>query len=300
MRARGAIDRGEYMKKIQWFPGHMTKAMREMEEQKKLADGVIVVLDARAPAASLNKNLKNIFGEKPILYVLNKADLADPKKTEGFLRLIESKGRMAVKACGTSQNFKRFLFAKIEQMVREKRERAEAKGINRSFHFMVAGIPNTGKSTVINLLSGVKKAETGDKAGVTRQVRWIRCSSFDLLDTPGTMPPSCEDQTLAKHLAYIGCINDAILDMDDIVLELLKELSVLYPERLAERYGIEDREMPPLSMLETVCRRRGFLMKGGKEFDYEKGIRAVIDDLRKGRLGQIGFENADDYADLEF
>lgn len=287
------------MKKIQWFPGHMTKAMRSMDEQKKLVDGVIVVLDARAPAATLNSNLKSLFGEKPVLYLLNKYDLADPEKAGGFIRLIESKGKRAVKCCGTSVNSRRFIISKLDEMVKEKRERAEAKGLNRSFHFMVAGIPNTGKSTVINLLSGVKKAETGDKAGVTRQVKWIRCSSFDLLDTPGTMPPNCEDQDLAKHLAYIGCINDAILDMDDIVLELLKELSVLYPESITERYGIEDFSSP-LGMLEAVCRRRGFLMRGGKEYDYEKGIRAVIDDLRKGRLGKITFEDAKDYTEIEF
>lgn len=287
------------MDKIQWFPGHMTKAMREMEEVRSLCDGIIVVLDARAPAATLNDNLKKIFGEKPVLYVLNKSDLADTGKTDGFERLIESKGRRAVKACGVSANSRRAIVSKIDAMVKEKRERAEAKGINRSFHFMVAGIPNTGKSTIINLLSGVKKAETGDKAGVTRQVRWIRCSSFDLLDTPGTMPPSFSDQTLAKHLAYIGSINDAILHMDDVALELLKELSALYPEYITARYGITDFSSP-LSMLEGICKRRGFIMKGGKEYDYEKGIRALIDDFRKGRLGKITLESAENYAGLPF
>lgn len=287
------------MDKIQWFPGHMTKAMREMEEMKSLCDGVIVVLDARAPAATLNDNLKKVFGEKPVLYVLNKSDLADGVKTDAFIKLIESKGRRAVKACGVSANSKRLIVSKLDAMVREKRECAEAKGINRSFHFMVAGIPNTGKSTIINLLSGVKKAATGDKAGVTRQVRWIRCSSFDLLDTPGTMPPSFSDQTLAKHLAYIGSINDAILHMDDVALELLKELSLIYPKYITERYGITDFDSP-LSMLEGICKRRGFIMRGGKEYDYEKGIRALIDDFRKGRLGKITLENAEDYGELPF
>ncbi len=288
------------MKKIQWFPGHMTKAMRNMEEERKLADGVVVVLDARAPAATLNKNLKKLFGEKPVLYVLNKCDLADPPKVNAFVRLIEGQGKPAVKVCGNNQASKRFIIDKLDALVKEKRDRAEAKGITRSFHFMVAGIPNTGKSTIINLLSGAKKAETGDKAGVTKQVRWIRCSSFDLLDTPGTMPPSCEDQLLARHLAYIGSINDAILAMDEIALELLRELSVLYPERLTERYGIEDTDAQPLAMLEAVCKRRGFLLKGGRDYDYEKGIRAVVDDLRKGRLGPVTFEDAKDYEDLAF
>lgn len=287
------------MDKIQWFPGHMAKAMRSIEELKTLSDGVIVVLDARAPVGTLNKNLKKALGEKPALYLLNKSDLADDERTDEFIRLIGDKGRRAIKVCGTSQSSRRAIIAELDKMVKEKRERAKAKGVNKYFRYMVVGIPNTGKSTIINLLSGVKKAETGDKAGVTRQTKWIRCSSFDLLDTPGTMPPSCEDQLLARHLAYIGSINDAILHMDDIALALLEELAEKYPARLTERYSITDFSSP-LSMLEAVCRRRGFILKGGGEFDYEKGIRALIDDFRKGRLGKITLERAADYADAEF
>lgn len=285
--------------KIQWFPGHMAKAMRSIEEMKDISDGAIVVLDARAPVATLNKNLKKTLGEKPALYLLNKSDLADSAKTDGFIKLIEGKGSIAIKACGTEQASRRAITQALDKMVKEKRERAKAKGVNKSFRFMVVGIPNTGKSTVINLLSGVKKAETGDKAGVTKQTKWIRCSSFDLLDTPGTMPPSCEDQVLARHLAYIGSINDAILHMDDIALALLGELASLYPDRLIERYAITDFSSP-LNMLGAVCRRRGFVLKGGGECDYEKGIRALIDDFRKGRLGRITLEYAPDYADTDF
>ena len=178
----------------------MTKAMRDMEEKRELCDGVICVLDARAPAATLNKNLKKVFGEKPILYLLNKADLAD-SGADGFLKLIEEKGRACVKCNASDVSSKRTLVQKLSAMTEEKRARAEAKGLNRTFRFMVAGIPNTGKSTVVNLLSGQKRAKTGDKAGVTRDVRWLRCGTFDLLDTPGTMPPSFDNQTLARHLA---------------------------------------------------------------------------------------------------
>ena len=177
------------------------------------------------------------------------------------------------------------------------RARAEAKGLNRTFRFMIAGIPNTGKSTIVNLLSGQKRAKTGDKAGVTRDVRWLRCGAFDLLDTPGTMPPSFENQYHARHLAYIGSINDDILDMDDIALELLGELATLYPEYLTERYGITDFS-EKLGMYEALCKRRGFILRGG-EFDYERGAKALIDDFRKGRIGRICLENAEDYADFE-
>ncbi len=284
-------------KTIQWFPGHMTKAMRDMEEKRELCDGVICVLDARAPAATLNKNLKKIFGEKPILYLLNKADLADAR-ADGFVRLIEEKGRACVKCNSADSSSKRVLVQRLAALTREKRERAEAKGLNRTFRFMVAGIPNTGKSTVVNLLSGQKRAKTGDKAGVTRDVRWLRCGEFDLLDTPGTMPPSFDNQILARHLAYIGSINDDILDMDDVALELLGELAQKYPACLTRRYGITDFS-EKLGMYETLCKRRGFVLKGG-DFDYERGAKALIDDFRKGRIGRVCLEDASDYRELPF
>jgi ribosome biogenesis GTPase A len=285
------------MKTIQWFPGHMTKAMREMEKKRDLCDGVICVLDARAPIATINKNLQKIFGAKPVLYVLNKADLADAK-VDGFMRLFESKGKYCVKCNSTNVGAKRVLMQKLNEITQEKRERAEAKGLNRTFRFMVAGIPNTGKSTIVNLMGGQKRAKTGDKAGVTRDVRWIKCGAFDLLDTPGTMPPSFDNQYHARHLAYIGSINDDILDMDDVALELLGELAGLYPECLTERYGITDFS-EKLGMYEAVCKRRGFIFRGG-EFDYERGAKAIVDDFRKGRTGRICLEDPKDYKDVEF
>lgn len=286
------------MKNIQWFPGHMTRAMRDMEAKKDLCDGVICVLDARAPIATHNKNLNKIFGNKPILYLLNKADLADPAKTDAFVGLIESKGGYCIRCDGTNVSTKRLILQKLMLITAEKRERAEAKGLNRTFRFMVAGIPNTGKSTIVNLMGGQKRAKTGDKAGVTRDVRWIKCGAFDLLDTPGTMPPSFDNQYHARHLAYIGSINDDILDMDDVALELLGELAGLYPECLTERYGITDFS-EKLGMYEALCKRRGFILRGG-EFDYERGAKALMDDFRKGRVGRITLESASDYQDWVF
>ena len=286
------------MKNIQWFPGHMTKAMRDMEANRDLCDGVICVLVARAPIATVNKNLKKIFGEKPILYVLNKADMADPNKTDAFQKFFEERGKYVVKCDSTNISTKRVLLSKLNAITEEKRERALAKGLNRIFRFMVAGIPNTGKSTIVNLLSGQKKAKTGDKAGVTRDVRWLKCGAFDLLDTPGTMPPSFDNQYHARHLAYIGSINDDILDMDDVALELLGELAEKYPRYLTERYNITDFS-EKLGMYEQVCKRRGFIFRGG-EFDYERGAKAIIDDFRKARIGRITLEEAADYTEFEF
>lgn len=310
---------------IQWFPGHMKKAMRDMEEKRALCDGVICVLDSRAPIATYNPKLPEIFRGKPVLYVLNKSDLSDGK-CEKFAAMIEAQGKPCVTLSAVNGASRRVLEKRLQTLTKEKRERAESKGVNRRFRYTVVGIPNTGKSTIVNLLGGAKRAKTGDIAGVTRDVRWIKCADFDLLDTPGTMPPACGTQYLARHLAYIGSLNDDILDIADVSLELLKELKENYPAALYERYGIEcgsggfaesdgadggadefggeptDEEKSTreaVRMLETACRRRGFILRGG-EFDYERGARAVIDDFRKGRLGKICLENPTDFSGVKF
>lgn len=277
------------MKRIQWFPGHMTKAMRMMESLVPLADGVIYVLDARCPAASFNPELLKLTGNKPVIYMLNKGDLAD-ERADNLLRLI---GGNSVKINAVNSSSRRDITGAIEKSVAEKREKNLAKGYNKIFRFMVVGVPNTGKSTVINLLAGSKRTVTGDKAGVTRGKQWIRLDGFELLDTPGTMPPAFDNQKLALHLAYVGSINDDILDLDDIVLELLGELYEKYPKRLEERYGITGGT--GLEMLDCVCARRGFVLRGG-EYDYERAIRAVIDDFRKGRLGRITLDSPEDIS----
>lgn len=171
------------MKTIQWFPGHMTKAMRMMEENLSLVDGVIFVLDARCPAASFNLRLKKLANNKPVLYVLNKGDLAD-ERADALLKLIREQGAVAVRINAVNTSSKRDILGAIEKIVAEKRAKALEKGYNKVFRFMVAGVPNTGKSTLINLLAGSRRAETGDKAGVTRGKQWIRCENFELLDTP--------------------------------------------------------------------------------------------------------------------
>lgn len=285
------------MKHIQWFPGHMTKAMRMMAEEIDLCDAVLCVLDARCPAASFNPKLKEVFGARPVLYLLNKSDLADSARTDAFCRLIERKGNLAVKIAATASSAKRVLNQKIQRLTEEKRRANAEKGSIRPVRLMVAGIPNTGKSTVINLLHGQKKAVTGDKAGVTRGKQWIKCDGFDLMDTPGTMPPAFENQTLARHLAYIGSINDDILEMDEIALSFLEELRKEYPAIVQEKFDTQEEE--PLALLDAVCKRRGFLVRGGG-YDYERGEKALIDDFRKGKLGKITLERAEDYAEVDF
>lgn len=274
----------------------MTAAMRMMEKHLSIVDGVVFVLDARCPAASFNQRLKRLAGAKPVLYVLNKGDLAD-ERADILLKKIRDKGAAAIKINAVNSGSRRDISGAIDKLVAEKRERAALKGQSKVFRFMIAGVPNTGKSTLINLLAGSRRAETGDKAGVTRGKQWIRCDGFELLDTPGTMPPAFENQQLARRLAYVGSIKDDILDLDDVALELLKELSEKYPSRLKERYDVSDGT--PLEMLEGVCKKRGFLLRGG-DYDYERGERAVIDDFRKGKLGRITLDTAGDLENLGF
>ena len=282
------------MKIIQWFPGHMAKAMRMMEENVKLCDAVVFVLDARAPAATYNPKLTELVGSRPVLFLLNKSDLA-ARGAEELCTLLQKSGKNALRLAATDRGAPRTLEAAMEALVREKTARLREKGSRRPLRFLVAGVPNTGKSTLINALSGGKRAQVGDKAGVTRGKQWVRCGSFELMDTPGTMPPALTDQTLARRLAYIGSVNDDILAMDEIALALLEELFGKAPEGLLERYGIEGGT--PLEMLEAVCAKRGFLLRGG-EFDYERGERALIDDFRKGRLGKVCFDGQEDLKNV--
>ncbi len=284
------------MRTIQWFPGHMTRAMRMMGENAALCDGAVMVLDARCPASSFNVKLKKVFAGKPVLYVLNKSDLAE--NAAEWVKAIRVKGGAAVALNATASGCRRELFAACGEIVRDKRERAIAKGYERVFRFMVLGVPNTGKSTVINLLSGAKRTVTGNKAGVTRGKQWIRLEGFELLDTPGTMPPAFENQTFARRLAYVGSINDDILDFDDLALALLADMAEKYPDRLKARYGIADLSSPP-AMLEGICVRRGLVLRGG-DYDYERACRAVIDDLRKGRLGRVDLDGREDVLNTDF
>lgn len=290
------MDNRQNFTNINWFPGHMAKAMRLMEENLRLCDAVVFVLDARAPASTYNPKLKELVGNKPVLYLFNKADLAGAKADE-LLSVLKESGTKGLKLNATLQNGKRELITEMSALVTEKSRRLKEKGSLKPLRFLIAGVPNTGKSTVINLLSGSRRAVTGDKAGVTKTKQWVKCGAFELMDTPGTMPPSLKNQTLARRLAYIGSVKDDVLNIDEIALALLEDLSSLNPAGLSERYGIRDN-CTPLEMLNQVCARRGFLLKGNNDYDFERGERAVIDDFRKGRLGKICFDCADDMKEV--
>ncbi len=277
------------LQKIQWFPGHMTKAMRMMEENLKLVDGVLFVLDARAPFACENFALEKLFANKKVLYLLNKSDLISAADRDYLVSKFEKSGKKAVFTAASDSRGCKNVIAAFKELNKEKLDRNEKKGVNKVLRAMVAGVPNTGKSTVINCLSGKKVAATGDKAGVTRGKQWIRLEGIELLDTPGTMPPSVKNNDLALHLAYIGCLNDSLLDQSELCLLLLGELIKICPELLEQKYGVSARDYEPLAVYEAICLKRGFLQRGGV-FDYERAGRAIIDDFRKCRIGKICLE----------
>lgn len=274
------------MQHLQWFPGHMTKAVRMMEEDLKAVDGVMLVLDARAPRASLNYKLEKLFQNKKVLYVLNKCDLITPTDAAKTIKEFSAEGRETVAVSAPDKKTVDLLYGRIFSLLKDKLEKNKARGVFKPVRVMVAGIPNTGKSTVINALVGGKKTVTGNKAGVTKGKQWVRLKDLELLDTPGTMPPAFENQTLARHLAYIGSMNDANLDFNDLAYEFINDVKTLYPAVLTEKYGVKDAAADTPAIMDEICVRRGFLKRGG-EYDYDRCSVAVIDDFRKGRLGKI-------------
>ncbi len=273
---------------LQWYPGHMTKAMRMMESEVKLCDGIIYVLDARAPFACLNKKLSSIFGSRPVVYVLNKSDLVSAEDLKKTISVFESWGKIVISTVGTGDKCASVLYGAISKALASVKEKYAKKGIKKSLRVMVCGIPNTGKSTVINSLCGGKRAKTGDKAGVTKDKQWLKIKDLELLDTPGTTPPSFENQQNAEYLAYIGSINDDIIDFIELSLDLIGYLIERYPTAILNAYGITTENKTNYEIFTEIGKKRGCLKKGG-EVDDERTASAIIGDLRKGKIAKIIF-----------
>ena len=286
--------------KIQWYPGHMTKARRAMEQDIKLVDLVIELLDARTPLASRNPDIDKLGANKLRLILLNKSDVADPAVNRRWESWFESKGYTVVLLDSRSGAGKKQVQAAVSQVCQAKIERDRRRGIlNRPVRAMVVGIPNVGKSTFINTFAGKAVAKTGNKPGVTRGNQWIRLNKeVELLDTPGILWPKFEDPEVGVHLSMIGSVNDEILDIRELACELLKLLRTLYPEKLQERYSFSEEELAQetktgFELLEKIAKIRGCLLKG-QELDTEKAARLVMDDFRSGRLGQISIERPEE------
>ncbi len=281
---------------IQWYPGHMTKAKRAMKEDMKLIDLIIELVDARVPLGSRNPDIDDLGAGKARMVLLNKSDLADEKINGQWVEYFINQGFQVVKVnCKTGDGLKQ-IGAAVQDACKEKIERDRRRGIqNRPIRAMVVGIPNVGKSTFINAFAKKACAKTGNKPGVTKGNQWIRLNkTLELLDTPGILWPKFEDQQVGLHLAFIGSINDEILNKEELALELIQLLSRNYPKALAERYQIEKPAAPLTAgeshlILKEIARVRACLLKGG-ELDTAKAAAIVLEDFRSGRLGRITLE----------
>lgn len=277
---------------INWFPGHMTKSLRMMDENIPLMDLLVYVLDARAPMACLNPAFSDYVQKLPVVYVLNKSDLADEEQTAKWLVRLGGEKSLAVRTDSTRSGSAKAVLAAAHRLCSEKLSKTAQKGVRRVLRCMVIGVPNCGKSTLINNICGKTKAYAENRAGVTRGKQWIRAGEyFEVLDTPGTLYPKIENQVYARHLAYIGSIRDEILDKYELACMLADELSAIYPRGMRERYAVTEGA-DCTQVLQTVAEKRGFRLKGGG-IDEEKAAVAFIDDFRKGRLGKITLEMCD-------
>ena len=275
---------------LQWYPGHMTKAKRQMQEDLKLIDLIIELVDARIPLSSRNPDIDELGKNKARLILLNKSDLADERYNEQWSAYFQKKGFYVVKVNAKSGAGLKSIQGVIQEACKAKIERDRRRGIkNRPIRAMVVGIPNVGKSTFINSYAGKACAKTGNKPGVTRGKQWIRLNkTLELLDTPGILWPKFEDQEVGKRLAFIGSIKDEILNLEELSLELLDYIRTNYPGLLNTRYGIEE-EGTPVSLLEAVADKRKCLIRG-QEIDYAKAAGIVMEEFRNGKIGRITLE----------
>ncbi|MFS0839377.1 ribosome biogenesis GTPase YlqF [Paenibacillus sp. 1P03SA] len=287
---------------IQWFPGHMTRARRQIEDKLKLIDVAIELLDARIPMSSRNPMVDDILKGKPRLVLLNKSDLADPAITADWVKYFMDQGLKALPIDANTGTGVKEILPRCKELMSAKIETQIRKGINpRAIRGLIVGIPNVGKSTLINQLAGRKIANTGDKPGVTKGQQWIKFGTdMDLLDTPGILWPKFDDQNVGMKLAATGAIKEEILHLDDIAFHTIRYMAEYYGERLQERYGIKelpaDSENPNevIEVMEAIGRKRGAIISGGR-VDLEKTSLLFLRELRSGKLGRVSLEVPEEY-----
>ena len=284
---------------IQWFPGHMTKALRLMEKERKVVDAILYVLDSRAPFSCVNPKFPSVVGDKPIIYVFNKCDMADKEKVDKWCEYFKKENTKCITCDSTTSGSGKKIESAIKELLKGKIEKFKEKGINTTLRAMVIGVPNCGKSTLINNLCGKSKTVTGNKPGVTKGKQWVKIASgIELLDMPGTLWPAFDNTQVAKHLAYIGSIKEEVLDIPELSLEFIKDMRNLDKKILENRYNISiEDDMTNLEVLEEICSSRKYLVRGG-DYDYDRGAFAIISDFKHGKMGNITLESVGDVKKL--
>lgn len=278
------------MKDSKWFPGHMKSAMEDIEEKRiSLADCILYVVDARAPFSCINPYVDKIVHGKPIIYVLNKCDLADPERTKEIKKHFINENKVVIETVANSAFFRNSVKNAIKLVLSEKIARNKQKNINIVYKVIVLGVPNTGKSSLINMLCGSKKANTGNIAGVTRVNSWLKIDEmFTMLDTPGILWPRFHEE-LSHNLAFIGSLSDKEFDMADMGYELMQVLCERYPNLILEKFGILPQNDSFLEFFDQICVKRGFIRKGN-EVDYDRAGKTFVDEFRAGKFGKITLE----------
>jgi ribosome biogenesis GTPase A len=281
------------MNNLQWYPGHMAKARREIEEATKLVDVVIEIIDARIPIASRNPVLNELIGTKPRIVVLNKSDLADENANRKWVEKLKKDNQIGIIVNSNLGKGVREVIDKVCEIKKDKIESQTEKGrIGFSIKAMVVGIPNVGKSSFINKVAGKATTMVGNKPGVTKKNQWVRLDDrVQLLDTPGVLWPRLDNQKLAKHLAYVGTIRDEIMDTEELAMSLLEELCKEYKDKVFLRYKISDdfKYETIIELMNEIGRKRGCLLRGN-EIDYTKTANIIIEDFRTGKIGKITLE----------
>ena len=278
------------MPKINWYPGHMAKSRRMLQEQLRAVDAVIELCDARAPLATRNGDLEKLTRDKTRILILNKADLADDRETSRWLEYFRRQGLAAMRFNSNGGKVKDIL-SRIEEASQPVLARYAARGVRKTIRLMVIGIPNVGKSTFINRLYGSAVVKASDRPGVTRTKQWVKIGAYlEVLDTPGMLPPRMDDQESAHLLAYLGSIRDQIMDTEALAGELLRLIYALNPAATAARFKLsEDCGDAPHELLDAACRGRGWLLSGGR-LDTERAAALVLDEFRAGKVGKITIE----------
>lgn len=274
---------------INWYPGHMKKTRELIQENLKLVDAVVEVIDARIPRSSRNPIIGELIKGKERILLFNKSDLADSEATKEWMEAFQRQGSAALAAnCMSGDGAARLL--KQLQRLREEKNRQQVR--QKPYRLMIVGVPNVGKSSLINRLTGRKSAQTGDRPGVTKGKQWLSLpGNMQLLDTPGILWPKFEDPEVGLNLAFCGSIKDEILDVASLALELISLLQREYPRLLAQRYKLEDLPETPLETMEAAAQKRGCILPG-KKIDYERIARVVLDEFRAGKIGRITLEKA--------